>query len=71
MSAETYDGKPCARGHTRRYRSNRKCVACSTLPVLYFATHIDNGGRVRRVSEDEALRSRSSVFEYWRAVKLD
>jgi hypothetical protein len=68
--AETYHGKPCAKGgHTLRWRSNRKCVACHTLPVKYFATL--DGERPRQVGEDEALRSRSSRYVYWRAHPVD
>lgn len=36
MSVETYHGLPCERGHTLRYRSNRKCVACACKPRLYL-----------------------------------
>jgi hypothetical protein len=28
MAAETYEGRPCPKGHTRRRRSSRSCIEC-------------------------------------------
>lgn len=70
MSAETYDGKPCAHGHTRRYRSNRKCVACSTRLVKFFEL-APGGETARAIGLTEAAYCRRAGFTYWRAVKLD
>lgn len=40
MAAEVYEGRPCEHGHTIRYRSNRKCVACHTLPAVYIVLEV-------------------------------
>lgn len=72
MTAETYRGKPCAYGHNGvRYRSNRKCVQCYTLPVRYlvvldgdvYGGLFDSPAGARRQAPQEAT--------VWRATPLD
>lgn len=72
MTTETYNGKPCERGHTLRYRSNRKCVACSRREVRYFV--VPYVGRVqvfaaREVAEQYATREYPA--QLWRATRID
>ena len=31
MTVQTYHGKPCKQGHTKRYRSNQTCIECSRV----------------------------------------
>lgn len=64
MSAETYTGKPCPRGHTLRYRSNRKCVACYTLEVRYIVEWPNGALHPREQVEPRANDT------LWRAVRV-
>ena len=67
MIVETYRGKPCAHGHTVRYRSNRKCVACARLEVRWFEVLAD--GSCRQVTSTEAVYAHLSGRSYWRAIR--
>jgi hypothetical protein len=67
MTTETYQGKPCAHGHNgTRYRSNRKCVACSRREVRWIAFG-RNGGMTLHHSETDARRHGD---ELWRATRV-
>lgn len=69
MTAETYNGQPCAHGHTLRYRSNRKCVACARREVQYF--ELDAQGTARAIQLTEATYARLPGRSYWRATRID
>jgi hypothetical protein len=70
MTAETYEGKPCASGHTTRYRSNRKCVRCHTLPVRYFAV-LDGDVYASGSSPEVVRRLAPEDATLWRATPID
>lgn len=73
MTPETYNGKPCAHGHTLRYRSNRKCVQCSRLEVRYIAVDCNGAGGMLRDTEAEARSDAKSIWKdgtIWRATRV-
>jgi hypothetical protein len=70
MTAATYEGKPCRKdGSTTRYRSNRKCVKCYTLPVKFFELKPD--GTARELGITEVAYCRQPGRTYWRATPID
>jgi hypothetical protein len=66
MTPETYTGKPCAHGHTLRYRSNRKCVHCSRHEVVYIA----QGIWTRYETEQDARAANGPGVTIWRATRV-
>lgn len=48
MTARTYTGKPCPKGHALRYVANRKCIACALA---------DQAARYDRTAQTAAKRA--------------
>lgn len=70
--AKVYEGRPCKRGHTLRWRCNRKCVLCERARCKTYSARRRRENPDRKNEENRRYHENLTGFRYVKRLhKID